>query len=248
MNITISSTKDEMGQKAAETGGELIRQAISQKGKASIIVATGASQFEMLEHLISQKDIDWSKVTAFHLDEYIGIPITHKASFRRYLKERFVEKLPVEIGQFHYINAEHDPHKECDRLGNLIHSVDIDVAFIGIGENGHIAFNDPPADFATEDPYIVVELDEACRRQQMGEGWFASLNDVPKKAISMSVRQIMKCSSIICTVPDERKADAVKQALEGPVTPELPASILQNHPDCRLFLDAESAQTLKSDA
>lgn len=247
MNISVSATKDEMGQKAAERGSELIRRAIWEKDKAAIILATGASQFEMLGYLVNNNRIDWTKVTAFHLDEYIGIPVTHKASFRRYLKERFVEKLPVDINKFHYIRTENNPQKECVRLGKLISEVEIDTAFIGIGENGHIAFNDPPADFNTKDPYIVVELDEVCRKQQMGEGWFAGINDVPGKAISMSVKQIMKSSTIICTVPDERKADAVKKALEGPVTPDLPASILQNHPECHLFLDIKSAHKLKSD-
>lgn len=247
MNISVSNTKDEMGRKAAEAGSELIQKAISRDGRSSIILATGASQFEMLEHLVHDKKIDWTKVIAFHLDEYIGIPATHKASFRRYLKERFVDQLPDEIGDFHYIRTDDDPQKECERLGRLIQKHPVDVAFIGIGENGHVAFNDPPADFDTEDPYIIVELDEACRNQQMGEGWFATFDDVPEKAVSMSVKQIMKSSAIICTVPDERKAEAVQKAAEGPVTPELPASILQKHPNCHLFLDKESAQNLKND-
>ncbi|MEX2344642.1 MAG: glucosamine-6-phosphate deaminase [Balneolaceae bacterium] len=235
-----------MGQKAAEKGAEEIRRALAQKGQASIVVATGASQFEMLGHLVRSEKIDWSKVTAFHLDEYIGIPFTHNASFRKYLKERFVEKLPCEIGRFHYIQAENNPKEECQRLGRLISHVDIDVAFIGIGENGHIAFNDPPADFKTVEPYIVVQLDEACRRQQMGEGWFPRLSDVPEKAISMSVRQIMKSNTIVCTVPDSRKADAVRKALKEPVTPQVPATKLQEHPDCHLFLDQESARMLRN--
>lgn len=245
MNINVSETKKDSGKLAAETGAEYIREAIREMGSASIILATGASQFDMLEHLVQQDNIDWSKVTAFHLDEYIGIPMTHKASFRRYLKERFEDQLPVYLGHFYYIQTEHDPDEECERLGGLINETEIDVAFIGIGENGHIAFNDPPADFETEEPYIVVELDEDCRKQQMGEGWFSGIEEVPKKAISMSVRQIMKSKAIICTVPDARKAEAVKSAIEGPVTPELPASILQKHVDCHLFLDKESSGKLK---
>lgn len=245
MKITVSSTKDEMGKQAAEKGADIIRKAINQRGEASIIVATGASQFEMLMYLVSQKGIDWSKVNAFHLDEYIGIPASHKASFRRYLKERFVEMLPFEIGRFHYIQTEENPREECKRLGELIRETEIDVAFIGIGENGHIAFNDPPADFDTEEPFIIVKLDEACRQQQLGEGWFEDIREVPTKAVSMSVRQILKSRTIVCTVPDERKANAVKKAAEGPVTPELPASILQEHTDCHLFLDSESAAELK---
>lgn len=246
MNVTVSKTKEEMGRKAAEHGLERIRQALDEKGSASIILATGASQFEMLEHLVSDETIDWSRVTAFHLDEYLGLPMSHGASFRRYLKERFVDRLPVEIGQFHYIQAEENPEEECERLGRLISEAEIDVAFIGIGENAHIAFNDPPADFTTRDPYIVVELDEACRQQQLGEGWFSSFEEVPEKAISMSVQQILKAKAIVCTVPDKRKAEAVKKTFEEPITPEVPATILREHDNCHFFLDTESATKVKS--
>ncbi len=242
MVISISNNKQELGRRAAAQGASFIRQALAHHGEATIIVATGASQFEMLDHLVKE-EIDWSRVTAFHLDEYIGLPFTHPASFRRYLKERFVDKVPLK--QFHYVNGEaDDPVEECRRLGELIRDRRVDVAFIGIGENGHIAFNDPPADFETSEPYLVVELDEACRRQQLGEGWFSSLEEVPHKAISMSVRQILKSEKIICSVPDRRKAVAVKNSVEGPVTPEVPASILQTHPATWLFLDKASASLL----
>lgn len=244
MKEDVSGTKQEMGRKAAHAGAMHIRRAIQERGHAFIVVATGTSQFDMLDHLV-RADIDWSRVTAFHLDEYVGMSMSHPASFRRYLKERFVDRLPQPVSQFHYIDAEVNPEDTCDRLNRLIAGVTIDVAFVGIGENGHLAFNDPPADFNTEQPYIVVELDEACRRQQLGEGWFGSLEEVPQSAISMSVQQIMKSSAIICTVPDGRKADAVRNALEGPVTPNLPASILQRHPECRLFLDVHSASRLE---
>lgn len=237
-----------MGAEAARTGAALIRQALTQNGQAHIILATGASQFDMLDRLVRAKDVDWPEVTAFHLDEYIGLPEGHPASFRKYLRERFARRLPEPIGQFHYIHADDDPEAECERLGRLITPVNIDVAFIGIGENGHLAFNDPPADFETDAPYLVVRLDEACRRQQMGEGWFDALEDVPQRAISMSVRQIMKANTLICSVPDERKAEAVREAVEGPVTPEVPASILQTHPNCHLFLDASSAALLETHA
>ena len=200
------------------------------------------SQFEMLEALI-KKDIDWSVVTGFHLDEYINLPITHPASFRRYLKERFVDK--ISIRKFHYVNGEIDPVTECSRLKKMISKLTIDVAFIGIGENGHLAFNDPPADFETDEPYIVVELDETCRRQQLGEGWFPSFDDVPKQAISMSVKQIMKSKNIICTVPDGRKAQAVKNTIELPITTEVPATILKNHKATWLYLDNNSAAMLE---
>jgi glucosamine-6-phosphate deaminase len=241
MEIVISGTKEELGAKAAAQGAVLINKAIAEKGEANVIVATGASQFEMLNELV-KLDVDWSKVTAFHLDEYIGLPVTHPASFRKYLKERFVDK--INIKEFNYVNGENDPQAECDRLGEIISRHPVDVAFIGIGENSHLAFNDPPADFDIEDPYIVVELDEACKKQQMGEGWFPTIDDVPAKAISMSIKQILKSENIICSVPDERKAWAVQKAVKGEVTNMIPASILQTHKHTRLFLDKGSASLL----
>lgn len=238
MNIIISDKKEALGRKAAENGADLLRKAIEKKGSANIIVATGSSQFEMLNNLVKM-DVDWTKVTGFHLDEYIGIGENHPASFRKYLKERFVDLVPIK--SFNYVNGEADPEQECDRLNDKLKSLEIDVAFIGIGENAHLAFNDPPADFDTVKPYIVVELDEACRRQQFEEGWFKKIEDVPKKAISMSVTQIMKSKAIICSVPDERKAQAVKDAVEGDITPQIPASILQKHPSCELYLDTHGS-------
>ena len=244
MKVDVSENKQDLGARAAATGAEYIREALAGQGAAHLVVATGASQFEMLDHLVRAPNIDWRRVTAFHLDEYIGLSMQHPASFRRYLKERFVDRLPQPIGAFHYIDAEEDAEAERDRLGDLLSAVHIDVAFVGIGENGHLAFNDPPADFDAEQPYLIVALDEACRRQQQGEGWFDRLEDVPTRAVSMSVQQIMKAGAIICTVPDARKAEAVRNAVEGPVTPEVPASILQEHPDCHLFLDAPAASKL----
>lgn len=243
MEIRVFDTKQQLGEAAAKRGAEAIRSALRNKGKASIIVATGASQFEMLEVLIREPDIDWSKVTAFHLDEYVGMKKSHPASFRRYLIERFVEPLGGKV-TLHEINAEDNPEVETVRLNKLIMDETIDVCFAGIGENCHLAFNDPPADFETDKPYIIVDLDEACRRQQMGEGWFATLEDVPAQAISMSIKQIMKSSLIILSVPDQRKAQAVKNALEGSVTPLHPASILQNHNNTVALLDTQSASLL----
>ena len=248
MDLRVFETKAELGRAAAMHGASFIRRAqgANPGGRANIIVATGASQFEMLAELVKAPDIAWNRVTVFHLDEYVGLPggISHPASFRKYLWERFHSKLPLPVDAFHYIDADKNPAEECRGLGDLIRRHPIDVAFIGIGENGHVAFNDPPADFETEEPYLVVTLDEACRRQQMGEGWFKTLDDVPKRAISMSVRQIMKSKALVVTVPDRRKAQAVRGAVEGPVTPEVPASILQRHPDATLFLDRESASML----
>jgi glucosamine-6-phosphate deaminase len=244
VEISISEQKQESGRLAAARGAVYIREAIQARGEATIIVATGASQFEMLEALVKEPDIDWNRVTGFHLDEYVGIPITHPASFRLYLWERFVSQLPLPMKSFHFLSAEGDPKSECQRAGTLIADRQVDVAFIGIGENAHVAFNDPPADFETADPYIVVDLDDACRRQQQGEGWFPTFDDVPTQAISMSVRQIMKSAAIICTVPDERKAGAVAKAAQGAITADVPSSILQEHPDCHLYLDQPAASKL----
>ena len=241
MEIIISETKQVLGKIAAQRGAELIREAILTMGEASIVVATGASQFEMLNELTKQ-DVDWTLVTAFHLDEYIGISDKHPASFRRYLKERFVDK--VSLKDFHYISGDSEPLVECQRLGEKISKHLIDVAFVGIGENAHLAFNDPPADFETEEAYLVVNLDEDCRRQQYGEGWFKTLNNVPKQAISMSIKQIMKSKSIICSVPDKRKSIAVKNSFGGLVTPLFPASILQRHYKAWIYLDRDSASLL----
>lgn len=242
MTVSISPNSLDLGQKAGKIGAELIRKAISTQGFANIILATGTSQYETLKQLSAEKDIDWSKVVVFHLDEYLGLSITHPASFRKYLVERFFNHVP-QLKAYHLIDGENDPEKECERLSTLIQNHPIDVAFVGIGENGHLAFNDPPADFETEKPYLVVNLDHACRMQQLGEGWFPNLDAVPTQAISMSIRQIMKSKSIICSVPDLRKAQAVKDCLKGEITNLHPASILQSHPDCRIFLD-ESASSL----
>lgn len=240
----IFADKNEGAAEAARIGAAAIRDAISQRGQARIIVATGASQFELLRHLVAAPGIDWSKVTAFHLDEYAGLPITHPASFRAYLRERFLAPLP-EKPTFHEVNGEAaDLGAECARLGALVTQAPIDVCFAGVGENGHLAFNDPPADFTTKDAYLAVNLDEACRRQQFGEGWFPTLDAVPTRAISMSVPQMMESRLLILVAPDERKARPVAAALEGPVTPDVPASMMQRHPDCKLFLDEASASLL----
>ena len=245
MDVKIMPDKAVMGKSAAAAGAEHIRRAIAERGTANIIVATGASQFEMLGSLVEEPNINWNVVTGFHLDEYVGLPIAHPASFRGYLWQRFVSRLPLPLRAFHFLNAEKDPKAECDRVGEIIRQHPIDVAFVGIGENGHLAFNDPPANFETEHPYLVVQLDDACRRQQLGEGWFPTFDDVPKQAISMSVRQIMKSRAIICTVPDERKAEAVRNSVEGEVSPKVPASILQQHKQCALYLDKPAASLLK---
>ncbi|MFT4203162.1 MAG: glucosamine-6-phosphate deaminase [Chitinophagaceae bacterium] len=243
--INILEDKEHLGYEAGKLGAELIKDAIKWQGEAHITLATGMSQFDTLAYVVNDKDIDWSKVTMFHLDEYIGLPITHRASFRRYLTERFVNTV-APLRKVVLINGETDPDAECKRLGNELGRYQIDVAFVGIGENGHMAFNDPPADFTIGKAYHVVDLDTQCRQQQVNEGWFDSVEEVPLQAISMTVKQILKSKTIICSVPGGRKANAVAQSLSGIVTPMHPASILQVHPDCYYFLDAESAALLKN--
>jgi glucosamine-6-phosphate deaminase len=245
MKIHISATKQEMGRRAAAEGASFIREAVGRNGDAAIALATGTSQFELYHNLVRQ-EVNWGRVTVFHLDEYIGLPPDHPASFRRYLKERFEDRIPEALKKFHYIDAQREPGAECERLAVLIRAVAVDVAFVGIGENCHLAFNDPPADFQTTEPYITVNLDEACRRQQCNEGWFSTIDEVPRRAISMSVRQIVKSRAIVCTIPDKRKAEAVKMAFEGPVTPDAPASILREHANCEVFLDKDSASLLEN--
>jgi len=245
MNIEVFETKPALGAKAAQDGAIALREALAQDGEATIVVATGLSQFEMLAELVQAPDIDWGKVTAFHMDEYAGMSVTHPASFRKYLRERFVTQLPQPLAAFHEINGDNPSlEAECRRLKEMIQGRRIAICFAGIGENGHLAFNDPPADFDTEEPYIVVDLDDKCRRQQLGEGWFPTLNDVPTQAISISIRQIMKCERIIVSVPDQRKAQAVKDCLTGGVSPLAPASILQRHPGATIYLDTASASLL----
>jgi len=229
---------------AAQAAAEL-RRVIDERGKARIVAATGAAQFEFLEALTSLPGIDWTRVEMFHLDEYIGLPASHPASFCRFLNERLIQK--TGITKHFLLDGEQDPVEVIRRTGEVLQAAPVDLAFVGIGENGHLAFNDPPADFETQEPYIVVKLDEACRRQQLGEGWFATLADVPQRAISMSIRQILKATKIICIVPDARKAKAVKACLEAEITPLAPASILRTHANTTIYLDQHSAGLLNSD-
>lgn len=231
-----------MSRAAAAHAADALKHCLDANGWARIVAATGASQIDFLEALTSAAGIDWSRVEMFHLDEYVGLPITHPASFRRYLLDRVIDR--VSLGRYHLLNGEDDPVTVAREVGDALAARPVDVAFVGIGENGHLAFNDPPADFRTDEPYIIVTLDEACRRQQVGEGWFASIGDVPARAISMSVRQILKASEIIAVVPDARKAAAVKASVEGPVSPIAPASILQTHANTTLYLDKDSAALL----
>ncbi len=234
-----------LGQSAAEQAAAAICGAITARGHARIIAATAASQLEFLEALTKAPGIDWSKVEAFHLDEYIGWPVTHPGSFRKMLLEQLVRK--TGITNYHLLDGDAaDPLEVVSRVGKQLASPPVDIAFLGVGENGHIAFNDPPADFETEEPYIIVNLDEACRQQQVGEAWFANISQVPKRAISMSARQILKAREILAVVPGPRKAQAVKACFEGTISPMAPASILRTHPNATVYLDNHSASLLAS--
>ena len=244
MQLSVEADQHALGREAASLGGTAIREAIAARGHAAVVLATGVSQFEMLAALCQRTDIDWSRVKAFHLDEYIDLPETHPASFRRYLAERFLAHVPAPA-VFHLIDGNAaDVTAEVARLNGLIEPLTIDVVFAGIGENAHLAFNDPPADFEAADGFKVVTLDEACRRQQLGEGWFPTLDTVPHQAISMTIRQIMRGQLVVLSVSGDRKAAAVRDAVLGPVTPLCPASILQQHPNCHVFLDQPAAKHL----
>ena len=244
MKIHVDSTAEQMGNRAAQETARRIRAAVQANGVCRILLSTGASQFEMLDALTKMEDIPWNQVVMFHLDEYVGMPMTHPASFRKYLKERFIDK--VHPGAYFFVNGEGDIQKNIETLTQEIRKAPIDVALVGIGENGHIAFNDPPADFETHEAYIVVNLDERCKKQQLGEGWFATMADVPNQAISMTVYQIMQSKAILSVVPGLRKAQAIQNTLEAPqVTNRIPATKLREHSDWELFLDSESASLAK---
>jgi glucosamine-6-phosphate deaminase len=240
--IRIFTSKAALARAAADHAAESLRRFLREPGPVRLLAATGASQLDFLEMLANEPEIDWSRVELFHLDEYAGIGMGHPASFARYIKERVVDRFGIRT--FHLLDGLRDPQEMAREMSVELAAAPVQLAFCGIGENGHLAFNDPPADFETSEPYIVVELDEACRKQQVGEGWFGSLDKVPKQAISISIPWLMKSSEILCIVPDRRKAEAVKACLEGPVSPMAPASILRVHPNAHIFLDEDSASLL----
>ena len=238
MEIRICKDRYELGKSAAKFVANAINEVIAEKGVARIALSTGASQFDTLASLIEEK-VDWSKVEMFHLDEYVDLPETHGASFRKYLKEKFTTKVSLKAAYF-VDGTEENRKALCEKISES----PIDVGLIGIGENAHIAFNDPPADFDVEDPYIVVNLNDTCKNQQVGEGWFATADDVPKQAVSMSVKQIMKCKKIVSCVPYAVKADAVLKTVSGELSNLVPATMLKTHSDFTLYIDCESAVKL----
>ena len=245
MQVIIAQDRNELGRTTAERAAQVLREALSAQATCNLVVATGSSQFEVLENLIQQPGIDWSRVAGYHLDEYLGIDQHHSASFCGYLKARFVDRVPLK--SFMYLDGTLPPDQLRSSACAALADKKLDQMLCGIGETGHLAFNDPPADFVTQDPYIIVELDEACRKQQVGEGWFDSLAQVPTQAISMSIAQILKSEVILCSVPDRRKAEAVKGTLEDEISPSIPASALRNHAATTLVLDLESSGLLSAD-
>lgn len=243
MELKVFADSEALGKAAGADVAVLLRAVLAQQPIARMVVATGASQFATLAQLVQEPGIAWDRVELFHLDEYIGISANHPASFRKYIRERFINQIPP-VYAIHYINGEGEPEAECRRLEMLLDLAPVDITLAGIGENGHLAFNDPPADFDTRDAYLVVNLEEACRKQQLGEGWFSSLDEVPAQAISMSIQQILRSGAILCSVPDSRKAAAVRNCMEESISPLYPASILRKHANCKLYLDKESAALL----
>lgn len=245
MKIVVANDRNDLGRYTAEKAAEILRTRLQDGNECNLVVATGSSQFEVLEHLVQQPGIDWNRVNGFHLDEYLGIDQTHPASFCGYLATRFVEKVPLK--SFHFMTGTTPPDELKAAANALLADRQVDLLLCGIGENGHLAFNDPPADFDTTESYIIVDLDEACRKQQVGEGWFDSFDEVPTQAISMTVHQILRADHIICAVPDRRKAEAVKATVQDEISPEIPASKLREHAQTTLVIDASSSSLLDAD-
>ncbi len=244
MKIVIAEDRVAMGKYTAQQAAAYLRMCLEEKAECNLVVATGSSQFEVLDSLVQEPGIDWQRVNGYHLDEYIGLPRSHSASFCGYLASRFVDRVPMK--SFFYLDGTQLPAELKADASRRIAGVSIDLMLCGIGENAHLAFNDPPANFTTQDPYLIVDLDEACRKQQVGEGWFDSLEQVPTQAISMSIHRILTASKILCSVPDRRKARAVRDAVEGEVSPLVPATALRQHADVTLVLDAAAAMKLST--
>ncbi len=242
MKVVVAPDRAELGSFVAQQAARILQHALEEHETCNLVVATGSSQFEVLEALVQQPGIAWERVRGFHLDEYVGLDRAHPASFCGYLAARFVDR--VALQSFYYLDGSIPPDQLRTAASGAIQGKRIDLLLCGIGENGHLAFNDPPADFQTNDPYLIVDLDTACRKQQVGEGWFDSLEEVPTQAISMSIQQILQAQTILCSVPDRRKAEAVRATLEDDISPAIPASILRNHPHTTLVLDTTSSGLL----
>ena len=244
MKVKLYETTAAMGEAAAEQAAEVLKQAIAKNGSARLLLSTGASQFAFFEAFV-KKDVDWKKVEMFHLDEYVGISKNHPASFNRYLRERFIDK--VHPGKYHLIDGEKDPEATIKEITELLDRKQVDLGLIGIGENAHIAFNDPPADFADKRAYKVVDLADRCLQQQIGEGWFKTKEECYKQAISMTCDRIMQCKTIISVVPYAVKAEAIYATLTSPLSENVPATLLKNHADTTVYIDKDSASMLSGE-
>ena len=241
--IEVYDSPEAQGKAAGQRAAQLIREAIKQRGRARIIAATGNSQVPLVEALVTEQ-IEWPKVELFHMDEYVGIRATHPSSFRSWIKTRVADKVHPHVT--HYLSGDAaDIDREIERYSQLLLAAPIDLAFVGIGENGHIAFNDPPvADFHDQLTVKRVTLDQACRRQQSGEGHFPDLASVPEEALTVTCTGLFRAESWVCCVPEARKAGAVRNALEGPISESCPASLIRQHPGTHVYLDTDSASLL----
>ena len=246
LDVHVAVSNDELSAAAAEAFASAVRCALMEKAEIAVILATGNSQLSFARIVGERDDIDWSRISILHMDEYLGMREGHPASFRRWIQENIVQRVGPKA--FHGVQGDHEPvEEELERYAGLLRELDPAICVMGIGENGHLAFNDPPADFETRDLIRVADLDEACRKQQVGEGHFASLEDVPHQALTLTVHALLRPETVLVLTPAARKARAVKVTLEGPVTPSCPASILQTQPQAHLYLDQESASLLDRD-
>lgn len=240
MPVAIYESNAALGQAAAADFAEIVTQAVAKRGTASVILATGNSQLSFMRALREQPGIPWDKLNVFHMDEYLGMSVQHRASFRRFLREKIVDVYHPRA-MYGIQGDSPDIEAELARYAALLDEHKPDLCVLGIGENGHLAFNDPPADFHTGKTIHVVTLDEQCRRQQVGEGHFVSLDNVPKQAISLTIPALLKPPHVMAIVPEARKATAVQAALRGPVTESCPASILRTQAHVKMYLDVDSA-------
>jgi glucosamine-6-phosphate deaminase len=241
--VRVFATDKQLGEAAAADAADTIRAAVEQRGRANAMLATGNSQFAFLDALTAHDDVPWDHLTGFHMDEYVGMDDTHPASFARYMRERIVDV--VHPSAFHYVDGMNDARAECRRYTELLRDHPLDLCCLGVGENGHLAFNDPPfADFDDTEDVKEVELDDASRRQQVGEGHFHGLDDVPRSAITVTIPALLRARRVLAIVPEARKAEAVRRALEEPIATSCPASVLRRTPHATLYLDQASASNI----
>ncbi|GEP27931.1 glucosamine-6-phosphate deaminase [Cryobacterium levicorallinum] len=246
LEVSIVEDNDSLGAAVAEAFAVAAREALASQDEIAVILATGNSQLSFARAVRERTDIDWTRITVLHMDEYLGMSEDHSASFRRWMNENLASRLPLKA--FEGVRGDHEPaEEELERYAALIRELKPSITVMGIGENGHLAFNDPPALFETDELIAIVKMDEVSRQQQLGEGHFPSLEETPQSALSLTIPALLMSGTVLVGVPEARKAPAVRAALEGPVTPDCPASILRRQPHARVFLDRDSAALLKRD-